>query len=68
MVSGLIINKHYTLTPMGLVRFTYESQSAYRLPSSSSSLARQSLVDPGLLEEFYPFISIEGGVLPSLNP
>jgi hypothetical protein len=35
---------------------------------SSSSLARQSLVDPGLLEKFCPFISIEGGVLPSPDP
>jgi len=34
----------------------------------SSSLARQSLVDLGVLKEFCPFISIEGGVLPSLNP
>jgi hypothetical protein len=36
--------------------------------SSSSSLARQSLVDPGLLEEFCPFVSVEGGFLPALNP
>jgi len=25
-------------------------------------------VDPGLLEEFCPFVSVEGGFLPALNP
>ena len=40
----------------------------YKYIINTSSLARQSLVDPGLLEKFCPVISIEGGVLPSLNP
>jgi hypothetical protein len=36
--------------------------------SSSSSLARHLLVGPGLLKEFCPFISVEGGLLPVLDP
>jgi len=36
--------------------------------SSSSSLARQSLVDPGLLEELRPLVSVEGYFLPTVDP
>jgi hypothetical protein len=38
------------------------------LSSSSSSLAQQSLVGPGLLKEFCPFVSVEGDFPPILDP
>jgi hypothetical protein len=47
--------------------FTSDSHEL-RLGESSSSLARQSLVDPGLLEEFCPFVSVKGRFLPAVDP
>jgi len=38
------------------------------IDSSSSSLAQQSLVDPGLLKKFCPFVSVEGCFLPAVDP
>jgi hypothetical protein len=37
MVSGLMKNKHHTLTPKRPVRVTYVSQAAYRLPRNGFS-------------------------------
>ena len=34
----------------------------------SSLLSRQPLVDPGLLKKLCPFVSVEGGLLPILEP
>jgi hypothetical protein len=42
--------------------------SALRTSRLSSSLARQSLMDPGLLEEFCPFVSVESRFLPAVDP
>ena len=57
-VSGLAING--TFSSMKLV--------VLNKSSSSSSLARQPLVDPGLLKKLCPFVSIEGDYLPILDP
>ena len=38
------------------------------LGASSSSLARQPLVGPGLLKKLCPFVSVDGVVTPTPNP
>ena len=52
------------------IQFKNKTQKLYKCiyyVRSSSSLARQSMVDPGLLEEFCPFASVKGSSLPILD-
>ena len=46
----------------------HEHTAASFESSSSSSLARQPLVGPGLLKKLCPFVSVEGDFLPILDP
>ena len=69
ILPDLITQRYLVGTEDKVPRYVVFSTPPLPRPSSSSSsLAQQPLVGPGLLKKLCPFVSVEGDFLPVLDP